>query len=206
HQLPAPLSQGVRDSVTVQGSTIYFLGYGNTAGGVDAQAKIAVSTDGGLNWQPIHDPCGPTPSGATGESDATALAAGPGGAAAVLCQPRLAPSTQFLVTRASTGASFGGPVAIPVPAGGEVAAVGVGSASDIALAVQGPGSAFSLLVSRDGGSSWHTGLVLDVSTAGASPPPTVVYRGTSTIHVTMGTPQLWTSTDSGSSWQSSAPD
>ena len=204
-RLPAPaIAQGVRDGVSVQGSSLVLAAYGQTAGGAGAaHTRLARSADGGATWTTAADPCG---TGPEGEDDATAVASAPGGAVAVLCVPRTAQfSPPFVLASPDGGATFGGRHRLPLAVqGSSVAlALGAGSPGDLCVAAL-DGSRYVALVSHNGGVSWTRTLTVPAPSEGAAGAFVTFADAT---HAALGfqTDTLWTTADGGDTWTASTP-
>jgi hypothetical protein len=192
--------RSVAADLAVSGSTVVLASYANPAGGAgDASSMLFVSTDAGLSWRALGEPCasGPTGPGSGSEVDTRAVTVAPDGSITLLCSSRTAGGAQHTMTSTDGGRHFHGP-----------AAGGLGSAAVQAFAAS---SATTLLASSDrlyrsttGGQRW--------SAAGG--PPSASYLGFESATVgraidggdaTRGAGSLvWTTTDGGASWTAQA--
>lgn len=147
----------VAAQVIRQGTSVSYIPlYGHVTGGAgQAYTVIFRSTDGGATWQRDGDPC----AGITAqEHDTSALAAAPGGFAAVLCAPRTGTGTAFVRTSADDGSSWGPARPVPGATGHYLDLIAAPSAGHLVLATGGATgggpSSYQLAVSADGGLHW----------------------------------------------------
>ncbi|HEU5002853.1 MAG TPA: hypothetical protein VFW71_08750 [Actinomycetota bacterium] len=205
HTLPAPaIAQGVRDDVSVQGSSLVLAAYGQTAGGAGlAHTRLARSSDGGATWSTAADPCR---TGPEGEDDTTAVTSAPGGVVAVLCVPRTAQfSPPFVLLSADGGATFGARRRLPLAVQGSsvVLALGAGAAGDLSVAAL-DGSRYVVLVSHNGGANWTHSLSVPAPSEGAAG-AFVTYSDATHAALGFQTGSLWTTADGGDTWTASMP-
>lgn len=86
-----------------KGGDAYLLVGGNPAGGAENETSALYrSTDNGLNWSNVGEPC---PQGGT-EFDSIAIAGGDQGRVVVLCQRRQGPPTYWVATSTDAGANW----------------------------------------------------------------------------------------------------
>jgi len=184
-------------------SVIYVPMYGHVSGGASrAYSLIFRSTDGGATWQRAGDPCaaiGPQ------EHDTTALAAAPGGFAAVLCTPRGGTGGMFVRTSADDGLSWGRPHLVPGATKDYLSLIAAASATHLVLATGGDTGGgpvtYRLLASADGGLHWSTAVTGTTQLSPAAPAATFlgfedarVGRWLSDAH------DIWTTHDGGLRW------
>jgi photosystem II stability/assembly factor-like uncharacterized protein len=127
------------------GSDAYVLAEANPAGGASNETSTLYrSTDDGRTWKAAGEPC---PQLQSAEVDSTAIAAAPGGRAAVLCRTRQAPQRYFVATSTDHGATFAGQPGTTPPATAEQL---TGDPTTV-LVTAGSG----LSRSPDGGNTWQ---------------------------------------------------
>ena len=183
--------RGVGAELVRWGDRLTLADHGNPAGGAgDARTRLALSTDGGMTWTPQDDPCSPGFVDNGPESDATTLALGPQGSAAVACVNRLAATSGAAVRFSSDAGRTYGAVSSSLPQVDH-------------LAVTGPGTAFAALgtvLSRttDGGASWST-----VAQTGANGDDGGALSFSSATQGTWLPPSgttVWRTSDGGATW------
>lgn len=190
----------VTSQIVWQGDEIaYAVVYGKPPSGGEGseQATIARSTDGGLTWTTLKDPCGVVGDGGDGGE----LAAAPGGFAAMTCVNTAAKSMsklEFMVTSSDSGLTWSGPRWqsgtdapgwITIPASGEI----VGETSK------------GLVVSFDGGQHWRV-VESGANSGGTSDStdsdynPFLGFETPSTGRWTEYPRTIWTTRDGGLHW------
>ncbi len=156
-QLTSP-DRSATAQIVSSGSAILVALYGSSAGPVLAQAVVYRSTDNGVSWQPMNDPCsGLGPSGKGQEEDLIDLAAAPQGHFAGLCSPHSGFAT-FVVSSANDGQSWN--IAGILPKTQDLTQIAMVSPSVIVVSTGSTGGSGTftarLLVSTDVGQNWTT--------------------------------------------------
>lgn len=178
--------------LTASGNTVVLATYRNPAGGAeDATAVLFTSTDAGINWHKVGEPCQPR---GPVESDSWQATVGIDGSISVLCVQRgpYVPGRSISTTTSTDGTHF--TAGAPVPDSKPSTVLGAVSASHLfVLGVN------ALYASTDAGAHW---------TAVAGGPPGGIYIGFESASVGRiignagqdGTNGTWTTTDGGQSW------
>lgn len=156
--LSADSQQVAAQVVRADPTVTYVPLYGNLAAGAGTQHTVIFrTTDGGISWQRLADPCG-----AIGQAvhDTGALAAAPGGYLAALCLPRAGSGPTFVLTSPDYGSSWSEPRLLPGGTRHHLSLIAVASPGRLVAATAGAeGSGrftYRLAVSTDGGSHWST--------------------------------------------------
>lgn len=183
-----------------QGSDVYALFPGNIASGAgNQQADLYISQNAGATWSHQADPCGFT---GTVANDSRTFSAAPNGVLAVLCEARPGGS-DFVILSSNAGASFGTREPIPMPISCQLAAA---SASNLVVGCATTGGngpyTYQLRRSSDGGASWQT-VVNHVAAITSVVPDFLQFVSASTGWWLAPSTSLWTTTDSGASWNRS---
>jgi photosystem II stability/assembly factor-like uncharacterized protein len=182
-------------SLIRQGADSYVVGIPNWAGG--GETHIEHSDSGGKTWTAISDPCPSARFGTRGAS----VSAAPGGVLAVLCASVTDPGAPGAV-RVSTdrGRAFGPTLALPQLSSAHLATLAAGSAGTIAVAYSDEQTS-GVVVTNDGGETWHTTLrPSGAPTAASTYPPTLGWQDAKTARVSFNTDAIWTTRDGGRSW------
>jgi hypothetical protein len=162
----------------------YLLAMRNPAGGAnDETSTLYRSTDSGLTWHSVGEPCPQ----AGQEVDSTSVAGGDGGRVTVLCAERTAPHRISVATSADGGAHFTAGPALPFGPWTTI----TGDPDTVLVA-----AGIEMVLSTDGGATWQpVSEVFDgVSFVGFESP--LVGRAVSD-HGT----RIWTTRDGGATWQ-----
>jgi len=178
----------------LQGPDTYVASIPNFAGA--GEADLRASRDEGATWTDIGDPCAQH----TDRQYRTASAsAAPGGVLVVLCRSLVPPGATVRIST-DRGQTFGAPYAIPdVPVGG-LSPVAAGSAQTIAVAYSDEHE-HGVVVTNDGGKTWHTTLQPSIRPSAASTyPPSLGWQDANTARVSFNTDAIWTTRDGGRSW------
>ena len=200
-QLTSPDRSATAEIVS-SGSTILVALYGSSAGPVIAQAIVYRSTDNGVSWQSMNDPCsGLGPGGKGQEEDLIDLAAAPQGFFAGLCSPHSGFAT-FVVSSADSGQAWN--VAGILPKIQDLTQIAAASSSVIAVCTGSTGGsgAFTAqnLVSIDGGQHWTTAATETQQVTQLGVPAWLGFE-TSQVGRWIGGPHsLWSTNDGGLHW------
>lgn len=189
HALTPPAEGATTGAQLVRsGSDAYVLVTMNWAGGANnATSVLYRSGDDGASWQRVGEPC-PQRSGANGEVDSTAIAAGGQGRVSVLCVGRMPGTGSFVAVSTDAGAHFAA-----TPGGVPRSAIEllVGDPQTVLLAAGGS----HVYRSADGGASWQ---------AVAGPTGKVSWIGfeSTTVGrlVAANGSTIWTTQDGGEHW------
>ena len=188
------------------GSTMLLAMYGSSAGPVSAQAFVYRSTDRGVSWQQISDPCsGLGPGGRAQEEDLTYLAASPGGFFAGLCGPHAATAT-FVVSSADGGQSWH-VAGAALPKEQDLTLLAVASPSVFAVSTGTTGGSgpitTQLLVSTDGGQHWTTAATDRQQLTQMTMPAWLGFETSNVGRWISGPHSIWSTNDAGSQWSQS---
>jgi photosystem II stability/assembly factor-like uncharacterized protein len=203
--LRIPVTSGVAAQVVRQGTSVIYLPvYAHLTGGArTAHTVIFRSTDGGISWQPLADPCGGT---GHNEHDASALAAAAaGGYVAALCQPRSGTGLTFVLTSADYGSSWSPPRVIAGGTRHHLSLIAAASPGRLVVAtggVEGSGPfTYRLAVSTDNGLCWSAAVTgtthLDPQAPAAS---FLGFEDSSTGRWISSEQDIWTTRDGGLHW------
>jgi photosystem II stability/assembly factor-like uncharacterized protein len=184
--------------------TLYVAVYGNLANGSDASQHTAIyrSRNAGRSWIRLADPCGGS---GTNERDAIDLDAAPGGFLAALCAKRFRqPTVYSLVSSNDGGTSWGR--RHPLPAAANYPNLIAAASPDTLLVATGTATGsgpydYRLLLSTDGGESFHTQITDPEQLNQNSPGPRYLHFQTALIAHWVGDPNaIWSTTDGGHHW------
>jgi photosystem II stability/assembly factor-like uncharacterized protein len=168
--------------------------YANPAGGANNETAVLwTSVDNGAHWTRRGEPC---PQSSGGEVDSRTLSSAPDGSLTILCTSRTASGNSFTTTSTNGGASFH-PGSRTALGGGDISAFGAAS-SKIFLV-----SSDDTYRSTDGGR--HFARV--GSNSGGSPGQLawLGFASTTLGHaVSIDRRTIWTTTDSGRTWNGAA--
>jgi photosystem II stability/assembly factor-like uncharacterized protein len=182
-------------SLIRQGGDTYVVSIPNGAGG--GETHIEHSGTAGKTWTAINDPCPSAPAGSRGAS----VSAAPAGVLAVLCASVTEPGTASAI-RVSTdrGRTFGPALALPTVPSTGLPTLAAGSAGNLAVAYSDVRTA-GVVVTNDGGKTWHTMLQPSIRPSAASTyPPSLGWQDANTARVSFNTDAIWTTHDGGRSW------
>jgi BNR/Asp-box repeat len=174
-------------SLIILGSDAYIVSVPNLAGA--GRTVLRRSTDSGRTWTEATDPC----PGGGGAHVTTSASAAPDGVFVVLCSARQPPTTPFVRISTDGGKTFGARRPVPVAGAGAVRAA---SAQTLAVGYRS-GGANAVLVSRDGGRTWHTTLRAAARGSGAV---TLGWENATTARASFDSDAIWTTRDGGLDW------
>jgi len=192
--------QSAGAQLAASGTTVVLATFGNPAGGAEnATSVLFTSTDSGVRWHKVGEPC-PRVSGgpANGEVDTVAVTVAPDGSITGLCAPR-GGGAKFTVTSTDGGAHF---TAAPASLGAAAGNV-LGAASSTTLLV----SLDQLYRSTDGGRHWQR---TDAGGKGPGAASWIGFENPSVGRVLevagpgeVASATVWTTTDAGRTWTAS---
>lgn len=174
---------------------------GNRAS-ASAKGALAVSTDSGVHWTQVADPCGERQGREYDLIDATAV----GRTVTVLCGSHVGPERDFVATSADGGASWGAPDWLPADFPGHVTAFNDGRVIVTSAGTSGSGlSTYRVVASARPGAAWHQVLAADEPIYDQPDELAGISRlepsSTSLLTYNSDGVHVWRSDDGGRSWQ-----
>lgn len=192
--LPGPGGGGVGVDLVRAGRHAYIASYGHTAGGGrTATTVLWSSTDDGTTWTNRGEPCAQL---GGKEYDSNNIGISAGGAAALVCNPRISSTASSYVTVTSDGGAHFARGAPDALGAADVSAVGAASPTVIFV------SSDDFYRSADGGSHFQR----PAANAGSSPGPSswIGFSSADVGHtISQDHRSMWLTTDAGTSWTQS---
>lgn len=193
--------------IVSSGSVMLIAMFGSPAGPVSAQAYVYRSSDGGVSWQQISDPCsGIGPGGRAQEEDLMYLASSPAGFFAGLCGPHSASAT-FVVDSTDGGQSWH-VAGVTLRKVQNLALLAVASPSVFAVStgstVGGGPYTTQLLVTTDGGRHWTTAATNTQQLTQMGVPAWLGFETSKVGRWISGPHSIWSTNDAGSHWSQTA--